>query len=48
MPTYAQVGVWAPVLLLILRMLQGIGLGGEYGGGMDRRHASRIPPPGSP
>jgi metabolite-proton symporter len=34
MPTYAQIGIWAPVLLLALRMLQGIGLGGEYGGGM--------------
>ncbi|SMG54087.1 MFS transporter [Paraburkholderia susongensis] len=34
MPTYAQIGVWAPVLLLVLRLLQGIGIGGEYGGGM--------------
>ena len=34
MPTYAQIGVWAPMLLLILRLLQGIGIGGEYGGGM--------------
>src|SRR6188472_2184928 len=32
LPTYAQIGVWAPVLLVALRILQGIGVGGEYGG----------------
>ncbi|SDT41998.1 MFS transporter [Microlunatus soli] len=32
LPTYAAIGTAAPVLLLILRMLQGIGLGGEWGG----------------
>ena len=32
LPTYAAVGTMAPVLLLLLRMLQGIGLGGEWGG----------------
>ena len=31
-PTYAQIGVAAPLLLLLLRILQGIGLGGEWGG----------------
>jgi metabolite-proton symporter len=32
MPTYAVIGVWAPVLLVALRFLQGLGLGGEWGG----------------
>jgi MHS family shikimate/dehydroshikimate transporter-like MFS transporter len=32
LPTYEQIGVAAPLLLLLLRVLQGIGLGGEWGG----------------
>ena len=31
-PTYATIGVAAPLVLLILRLLQGLALGGEYGG----------------
>ena len=32
LPTYATVGVWAPILLLAMRLIQGFGLGGEWGG----------------
>jgi MHS family shikimate/dehydroshikimate transporter-like MFS transporter len=32
LPTFATIGVWAPILLVFLRCLQGIGVGGEWGG----------------
>ena len=32
LPSYDAIGWWAPVLLITLRVLQGIGVGGEYGG----------------
>jgi MFS family permease len=42
LPTYDQIGVWAPILLVFLRVVQGIAVGGEWGGAvlMSAEHAS--------
>src|SRR6204780_3164975 len=44
LPSYATAGVAAPVLLLVLRLLQGLALGGEYGGAAT--YVAEHAPPG--
>lgn len=43
LPNYHQIGIWAPILLLTLRVVQGLALGGEWGGAvlMAVEHAPR-------
>jgi metabolite-proton symporter len=46
-PTYASIGIWGAILLTVLRVIQGIGVGGEWGGSVliamewARTHGSR-------
>ena len=45
LPTHHSIGAWAPILLVLLRFVQGFGVGGEWGGAVlmavEHGHASR-------
>ncbi len=43
LPTYKEIGIWAPVLLTVIRLVQGVAVGGEFGGSIVYlvEHASR-------
>jgi metabolite-proton symporter len=43
MPTYEDIGVWAPILMVVLRFAQGLAVGGEWGGAvlMATEHSDR-------
>jgi MFS family permease len=44
LPSYATIGIFAPVILIVMRMLQGLALGGEYGGAAT--YVAEHAPPG--
>ncbi len=43
-PTYDQIGIWGAVILTIIRFIQGVGVGGEWGGSGAILYLSRLRP----
>src|SRR5690606_40139048 len=42
LPGYATIGIWAPILLVVARLVQGLGVGAQWGGAALDRKSTRL------